>query len=369
MHFISTPRAVVLITICIFIVFSNTNGQKKEAIELGLTKRWSYPIADAAGKLIATDADKTFVGIEGGKVEALGSADGKRIWASEFGGNITSNFLAVENGLLFTTSVGAGSGSLVGSRLRSISKDTGITNWTAPLPDADGYVLSIFNGAVIVVSRSGSLQSMDAKTGSVNWMRHIADAFVAEPAFTVNSAIVAAVHKQIFTVALSTGERVSMRKVPYEVTALVSTASAMIVGDERGNVSYYVVGAEKPHWTFKSGGAISRILSIGDSVVASSHDNFVYFISDRNGSRVWKKRFSGRVAQVINLDDEYVLISAVGESRMEALDLSTGKVAGQVIFGESETVISLPEVSVDGSLFLLTNDAIYAYSNNSSAKK
>ena len=96
--------------------------------------------------------------------------------------------------------------------------------------------------------------------------------------------IVATTAKQLFSVSLATGEIDSMRKMSYGVTALVETPSGEIIaGDERGNVSSLVNGNAKPYWKFKSGGEISAIFAVGEHLLVTSHDNFVYFLVSRNG--------------------------------------------------------------------------------------
>ncbi len=372
MHHIPFPKIIVFSLISLFLLYSSLAGQKKAAAEVDVAKCWSYPLGDAGSDKISVSWDKIFVGLEGGRVEAITSLDGTKIWSAEFGGKISSNFLVVENGLFFTTSISSTSTAKTGSKLRSISKDTGITNWTAPLPDAEREFIGRFNGSIVVVSQSGAIVSIDAKTGIVKWTRQIAESFVAEPSFTPTTVIVATAGKQIFGISLSTGEIDSMRKVSFGVTALAQGEDDLIVGDERGNLVYYAVKSSKAKWRFKSGGEVSNIFLIYGDVLAVSQDNFLYFVNGRNGDRAWKRRLAGRVAQIATAPNHYAryaIIQTFGESRVEVIDLQTGKVAGQIMFGEDESLVSQPVVDSNGVVFLLTNDAVYAYSSKYFARK
>ncbi|MEO7658706.1 MAG: PQQ-binding-like beta-propeller repeat protein, partial [Pyrinomonadaceae bacterium] len=325
-------------------------------------KCWSYPLAEIEATDLVSDGSNVFIGADGAMVQAL-SFEGKKIWSSELGGDISSNILPLETGLFLVTSTISGDDDRAGnSMLRSLSKETGVTTWTVKLPDAKRHFLGAFNGALIVVSRNGIIQSIDAKSGKVRWRREIAENFVAAPAFTAEKVLVASSVKQIFSISLSSGEIESMRKLSFVVTAIGETPTGEIVaGDERGNIFSLWSINEKPLWKFKSGGAISRISTAGTSILAASHDNFVYYLTARNGDVAWKKRLSGRNSLLGNIDGRYALISSFDENNAVIADLASGKVAGVIIFEDEETPVSAPATS-NGLIFLLTNKAAYAYS-------
>ena len=336
-----------------------TFGQTKSASEISISKCWAYPTVET-GVALASDSTRIFIGADGAKVETL-SQDGKKIWSTELGGDLSSNLLPTEKGLLLATSTERPAGERSASVLRSLSKETGITNWTLKLPDAERYFLSMHNGSVIVVAKSGTIQAVDAADGSVRWKRDLADGFAAEPVFSAAKVIVAAKANQIFSVSLASGEIESMRKSAYPVTSLAELPSGEIVaGDERGNIST-LNGTDKALWRFKSGGEISRLLVSGENILAASHDNFIYYLIARNGDVDWKKRLGGRVLQLANIGDKYALTMSFEENSAVFTDLLTGKVAGQLVFGDGEKLVSAP-VAANGSIFMLSDRAAYSYS-------
>ncbi|MFN0277757.1 MAG: PQQ-binding-like beta-propeller repeat protein [Pyrinomonadaceae bacterium] len=333
-----------------------------------MTKCWAYQLGDVIGQQIVSDVEHVFVGSGGGKVEAL-SLDGKKIWSSEFGGEITSNILAAESGLfLVTSTVSSDTTKLSDSRLRSLSKETGITNWAVTLPDAEAHFLSAFNAAVIVVSKNGAVQSIDAKQGGVKWKREIAAGFVAEPVFFSKTVTIATTGNQIFALSLATGEIESIRKSVFGVTALaIMQNDVLIAGDERGNI-FSLNGVDKPMWTFKAGGQISDIFAVGDNLLAASHDNFVYFLVGRNGGRVWKLRLTGRVSDLAIGEDRYALISSFDEHKVMFVDLGNGKIAGQTVFDDDETAVQI-QANPGLPMLVLTNRALNAYRLNGCSSK
>src|SRR4051794_24871034 len=86
------PATLIFGLICVLFSSLNICGQKKPFSEVDLAKCWSYPLEGADGVQITSDGDRILIGSGGGKIEAL-TIDGKRIWSSEFGGEISSNIL------------------------------------------------------------------------------------------------------------------------------------------------------------------------------------------------------------------------------------------------------------------------------------
>ena len=82
------------------------------------------------------------------------------------------------------------------------------------------------------------------------------------------------------------------------------------MGDERGNVTLYSNGSDKPYWRFKSGGShIAYPGSRRRHYLPSSHDNFVYFLNERNGDVVWKKRMAAAIASIADQSNRYFMLS------------------------------------------------------------
>ena len=341
-------------------------GQTKSAsAEITVTKCWAYSDL-VSPRAIGLDANRLFVGGEEARLHAV-SIDGKLIWTSDLGGEIGSNILSNDNALLVVTTSQTDSSPKSGN-LRSLSKETGITNWNVRLPDADRYFLGQQNGNTIVVAQSGVILSLESKTGAAKWKREIADGFVAEPVFSGGKVIVAARGKQIFSVMLDTGEISSMRKSLYAVTALGELPNGEIVaGDERGNLST-LNGSDKPVWRFKSGGEISRVFAFGSNILATSHDNFVYFLLASNGDVEWKRRLAGRIQQIANIDGRYAATMSLDDKAVILSDLATGKVAGQIVLNEGE-VLTVQPVWANSKIVLVTNQGIYAYSLDGCAEK
>ncbi len=359
MHRTPNPKIFILIALIACLASLSIFAQSKPEGEVDVTKCWVYPLGEETASALASDGARVYIGGAGARVDAL-SLDGKKMWATELGGDINSNLLAFDAGLFLVTAVA--DKAAASNVLRSLSRETGITNWTLKLPEASEHFLAAYKDSLIIISKSGVIQSLDAKNGTVRWKREIAEGFAARPALGAEKLIAASTSKQVFVVSLATGEIDSMRKVPLGVTAIGQSASGdVVVGDERGNAMLFVDATEKPYWKFRSGGEISAIFPADGHILVMSHDNFAYSLSTRNGGVAWKRRLSGRMSQIATFTDRFVIISSVDEHGAVIVDLATGKVAGQISLGDDESVVYTPVV-IDGMILMLTNQAAYAFS-------
>lgn len=351
------------ITLFCLIFCFNAFGQKKMSAEVVLTKCWSYPTEN--GRRIATDGIQIYLGTADAKIEAL-SFEGKKLWTAELGGEINSN-IAVGNAGVFvaTAPTSAESGQ---TTLRSLSKETGVTNWTVKLSAASDHSLYISNASLLVVSKSGVVQSINARDGSVKWRREIAEGFVAKPSFSVDRIVVATVAKQVFAINIESGEISSVKKYDVGVTCLLSGGTSdLFIGDERGSLLHFAGGAEKAAWKFRSGGSVSAIFSVNGAVLIASHDNFAYLISSSGGGTKWKRRLTGRASWIATYEDKFAVLAGADDHSAQLIDLSNGKTAGQILLGEDELVAYDPVVT-SGTIYLLTDRSAYSYSLGACAK-
>ncbi|MFM9904293.1 MAG: PQQ-binding-like beta-propeller repeat protein [Pyrinomonadaceae bacterium] len=359
----SVPKNLILYAICACIFLPAVFGQAKPAAQIGITKCWAYPLTDETGSGLAADAANVYTNGAGAKVEAL-SLEGKKLWATEFGGEVNSNLLPTENGLMFVTSTASGDLDKGASTnlLRLVSSETGITIWASKLLGAESHFLAKYRDALVIVSQNGAIQSVDAKTGTTRWRREVAAGFAGQPFFSGDRLVAVSATNQVFVVSLASGEIASIRKLPFSVTAVSQMANGdLIAGDERGIVAEYIGVSDQTNWKFRSGGKVSAIFTIGDHLLVTSHDNFAYSLRTRNGSVVWRKRLSGRVSRIATFMDQYALISGFEDHSVVVINLLNGKTATQIPFGANERLNTDPIVS-NRRVFILTNESIYLFS-------
>ena len=361
-----TPLIAALV-FCILAISGSSQTPETPAGEI--SRCWFYPLAETSLAIsAAADANQVYLAETGGKLEAV-SRSGRKVWSADLGGAISSNALATGSSVVLVTTAtgpdGAGKPDGNGKReavLRSISKETGITQWTVRIAEADRHFLHAYNGWIAVVSTNGIVSALDANGGRTIWRREIASGFIGKPAFSATKVAVATTSNQIFTISLLNGEIEGIQKIALPASSLLwATDGAVIAGDERGNITSIKIDAERPNWRFKSGGQVASLLHVGNDLVAFSYDNFIYSLDERNGDVNWKRRLSGRVSHAAKIGDHYIWVSALDDNGVIVIDSRNGKVVGQVSFGENEKLMSEPVIAED-TVVTVTNKGAYGYS-------
>lgn len=363
MHAVRYPQTIALaIALAMMALLTDAgqtsvDGSNGSHGEVTLSRCWNFPVDD--GRTVTVDATRVIVGSGGAKLEAF-AMDGKKLWATELGGEIASNVLVGSGGVFMVTSaVNAGSGK-GGGTARFLSLETGITVWTAKLPEADKYSLGFGTDSIIVVTSGGTIEAFATNTGATRWRRELAEGVVGEPRFNHANVYLASSAKQIFTVSLASGEIVAVTKMQFAPTAVSEISGDIFIGDERGNVTS-LGRRDKANWNFKSGGKISAIVEVGGNLLAASNDNFVYLFSGRSGNVAWKKRLNERVSQIGAIDDRFAIVSGYEENGAHLMEINSGKTVGQLNFDGDEFAVARPVYS-NGRVFILTNGAIYSFS-------
>ena len=353
-----------LVLLCLFACLGASNGafaQSRSGSELDLSKCWEY-VGAVSASLLAVDNEHIYIGSKEGRVEAI-SVDGKKIWESEFGGTVNSNLLPLNGGLMVVTSnVSTDPSKQVSSKLRLLSKETGIMNWGITLSGGSAYYLGTFGPSAIIVSYDGLIRSVDVKTGEIKWQRQVGAKVVAAPSFSGTTLTVATDARKLITYAATNGVIEHERSSRFRTTAILETDDGQIIaGDERGNITFLNGGSKE--WQFKSGGEISGIFAVDSNILAASHDNFIYLLAGSNGSIVWKRRVTGRLAQIGRIGPRNALLAGPDDHNAVFIDLANGKTASQLAFADDERIVYQPIESSD-RIYVLTNRSLYAYSRS-----
>lgn len=357
------PKTSALILFFLLVVvveaFSQAGTEFGTVGELSASRCWAYELA--AGRSFTMEAGTVFVATSDSRVEAV-SANGRKFWTTELGGGPASNIVAGDAGLVIVTNAPAKTDSSPSSMLRVLSKDTGITVSTVKLPDSGSHFVALSGPSLIVVSGSGVIQSIDARSGNIKWRREVASGFIGRPVLSADNIVLTSSAKQLFVIALASGEIESMRKLDSLVTAFAQTESGdLVFGDDRGSITYLLDGQVAQYWKFKTGGSITSLRTTGDnSLLAASNDNFVYSLRSRSGGLNWKRRLAGRVTQMGFVNKDLALISSIDEYGATFVNLLNGRTVGQVALDENEAIVDEP-IGTDGSFFLLTNKRLYSY--------
>ncbi len=302
-----------------------TRGRTEDSPAL-FAKCWEYPGAVDLGVAPVTDGANVYFLNPENKIGAADLSTAAKLWSTEIGGDVVSNILVVDHALfLVTNAQSAGPSKTV---LRSHSKQTGITNWSAELPSSTGYYLGAVGGKLISLSYDGAVSAITS-TGETEWTRNLGAIVTAAPHFGERRLTVGTNKKEIVTVSVESGEISVVATADHSPTAVFSGSDGRhIFGDERGNL--VLLGADGDQiWKFKNGAKISFISRSGSDYLAASYDNFIYKFS-RGGNVEWKRRLNGRVASDPIVVDGTIVASTIGDGTVFVLRLKNGKILNQI---------------------------------------
>ena len=358
------PQITALFSILTISCFCyQATAQNTESSSVKLTKCSEYGIDGPVEEAIAVDSQRVFAGTFDGSIQAVDLSLSAGVWRTELGGEIVSNLAVAETEMLVVSNPLKSAESVPAeSILRSLSKETGVPNWTARLPFSEHFFLGAFPGAITAVSLEGWAAGIDAKTGRILWRTLSFGKITARPSFFSQGVAFGTSDKKILIISPETGGIIFKSTMEFIPTAITNPSQEVLVmGDERGNVALIGMPGGKNIWKFKSGGAISFVSVEKEGLFITSLDNFVYLISMYNGDVVWKRRLPGRVVEGGLIVDGYVATLIYGENSAFLIDAKKGKIVDQLPPSDKNFVNQVPVLVKDSNLLVTTQDAITLY--------
>lgn len=299
---------------------------------------WEYASAPDLAVNTATDGANVYFVDTDRKLQAVDLSAGTKLWSSELAGNVVSNLLVADDAILVATrTADGGAVTPANSLVRSVSRQTGITNWSTDLASSSTLALGYFGGSIFVVSSSGSISAFTADKGLPIWKKEIGAKVTTEPQYRDRSALFGTDRNEILSVDVATGQFATIARTESLPTAVFPESSGrMLVGDDRGNLSF-ISADGKRIWKFRNGARISAITIFDSEFLATSHDNFLYKLS-RGGNVEWKRRLSARIGAGPSVVGDTALVATVGDGIVYVIDLFDGKIGNRIDAGEESSV-------------------------------
>lgn len=288
----------------------------------------SIPLAGSTTAVYFVDTER--------RLHAIDITAATKLWTSDLGGQVVSDLLVTEASILMVTNVGdASSSAPLAAKLRSISRQTGVTNWIADLPATTSAWLGAVNGTIVSAGKLGNILAFSRETGLPAWSKSLGVELAAEPHFADRSILVGTVGNELVRVSYE-GQLVKFAKLDHLPTAVFSDpASRVMSGDERGNLRF-MSPAGKRYWKFRNGAQISYIVTYDSEFLVASYDNFIYKLS-KNGNVEWKRRLSGRLFGKPLIVAGMAVASVAGDGSVYVLDLANGKIVNRIETGEGNS--------------------------------
>lgn len=329
-------------------VISQMESDKALVIE----KCWDYPTGEAVIISVSADSENVFVAFGNGSVKAIGLKDGLDRWSADLGGKITSNIVVLaDRVLVVTSSVEANGTGGESSTLRALSKETGLTLFSAKVAAAEKTYLVASTDSIVALGSTGAITGLTLD-GKPRWNFAMSSGIATEPFVSATGIAIPLSDRSIQQIGFTNGETISKHNGGSVPNAITGDKGRLFIGDERGRVYSTDASSGDVNWTFKTGGRIEHLLDGDGRVYVASVDNFVYSISTDKGSVVWKKRLPARIDGRPLLWESMLVVSSFGESSAVIIDIKDGKTLKTIEFGTGNVKVASTVLTSEGSVIL-----------------
>lgn len=299
-----------------------------------------------------------YLPLPAGIIKAVNVKDQNTDWQSEVGGEIASSPVLAGDSLYVistdtnpaaadenSTSMTSTTSTLTTSakksfNLTALSVLTGIPRWKREfLADSDtlmiyvcaeGENLSVLtdHGMFYIVRRSdGGIISEKSLAVNVNL-----------PPFLKDGILYIAGLNKVFKLESAAGQQnvTELKEIENTISALLPAAENLYLGDDFGIISKLRLRDNKILWKSRTGAEIGDITEVGDNLLVSSADNYVYLLSKKNGGRIWKKRLTGKNQGKLAVKEAVSVFSPLGERVVTFVETKKGKTVNQISLDEKD---------------------------------
>ena len=331
------------------------------------SKRWEYKVIPNLDVAAAADAANVYFLDYENKLHAVDLALGNKLWSSELGGEVVSNLLVVEQSVfVVTASPGDPAGTNTKATLRSVSSQTGITEWRAEIASSTKVWLGAAGEAIVAVGSNGSISAL-TRAGEFKWKSDLLVEVTAVPTFDESGVDLGTAKNEVLAISAADGRaRVAWTSRHLPTAVVIDSNGRLVVGDERGNLTLVSSDGDRV-WRFRNGAQISAALLHESEYLATSYDNFVYKLS-RGGDVKWKRRLSGRVSDRPLVFGDTAVISILGTGSIYVLDLRNGKISNRIEMGE-EISTRITGVPGNRGFIIVGPNGLSYFANNKLAAK
>ena len=344
-----------------------TPPQNPKEIELSkpLVIHWRYASEQMVNLTPSSDGDRVYLPLSSGQIISLGAETGQLIWKSDVGGEISASPVADEHGVYVASERKDSSGQelITGGALRLLSRDTGVTLWIRTLSTAPAVALSRNADTIFAGGNDGRVYAIRKSTGDVVWSKQIDSRVTSQLTLAGSRLYIGSEFGNVYALDQHTGKLIWYFQTRSAVQGRFALANGLIYfGSADGYVYAVSEDKGKKSWRTRTGAGVQSVLSVNEGLLASSFDNFVYFLSLRNGNRLWKRQLPGRLAAEPLAAFDGVLFTPLSAESGIVLSLRNGKQLNSLPLGEESSSNAAP-IFVRDLLLISTRHGLLAFAH------
>ena len=343
-------------------VFPAKKIDKEPLLSQPLTVRWKYQSNVTLNLTPAFDKERVYLPLAGGTIVALKARDGRLLWRSEMGGELSASPIADDEMIYVASETTTPDGQPRGSSgaLRALGHEGGVTQWMTPLVKPLRGALTVAGSKLFAGGSDGRAYAFDKFTGGVLWSIPFPSAFNTQPVLNSGRVYFGSEDGTLIALDEGTGRVIWRYRTKGAVHGPVAVVeNTVFFGSGDGYI--YAVSSDKGSlkWRKRTGGGVEAVKTAGDTLLAASLDNFAYLLNLK-GKMIWKKQLPGRIAAQPLMDQETALFTPLSSSVAVVLGLRDGKQLNSLPTDEELTSSASP-VIVDDAVILTTEHGLLAF--------
>jgi outer membrane protein assembly factor BamB len=328
-----------------------------------LNLKWRYTSDQTTNFTPAHDGTTMFVPLAGGIVVALDVASGQLRWKAEGGGEVSAAPAVDEQIVYVATEYPDGEKSSTRGTLRALSKETGITLWMKTLQSPIRGSLVEGPMALYAGAANGTVYAFDKHTGRSVWVNQYADGFNGEPTLAGNHLYIGSTGGWLLALNQANGNLAWSYRARGPIQGSIAvTPAGVFFGSGDGYVYAFNEKTEKLRWKRRTGAGVQAVVASENGVLASSLDNFAYFLS-KNGSVLWRQLLPGRVPARPLMGTDGALFTPLSTDSAIVLSLKNGKPLNTMPIGEENSSSAAP-IAAKEMIVLTTPHGLLAFSSH-----
>ncbi len=327
-----------------------------------LTIAWRYESNLTLNLTPAADAERVYLPLSGGTVISLQAANGQLNWRSEMGGELSASPAADGRGVYVASETGKPDGGVrrATGALRALGREGGVTQWMRTLAMPLRGSLALSNGKLFAGGGDGKFYAFDSSDGQARWSFDYGAPFNCQPVVSNGRVYVGSEDGNLLVLEESSGKLLWRYRTRGPVRGPVANGNDMVYfGSGDGYV--YAVSATSGRliWRKRTGAGVQAVIRVGEELLVSSLDNFVYKFS-LTGKRLWKRQLPGRIASQPLVIHTAALFTPLSSPAGVVLDLRDGSLVNSLPVGEEITTSASP-IAVGDVVLLTTEHGLVAF--------
>jgi len=357
------PLALIIVVALSGLAISSARKDEL-ALSNPLTLKWRYSSDQTSNFTPATDTATVFVPLAEGTLVALDARDGQLRWKSEPGGDFSAAPAVDERAVYVATQYESADKTATRGMLRALSKETGITLWMRTLSAPLRGGLAVDGPSVFAGAANGSAYAFVKLNGHTVWVNQYSDQFDGQPTLTGDRVYLGTLGGWLLALDRKNGDVIWRYRTRGAIRGPIAVADGIVVfGSADGSV-YACRDRRGEHlWKHRTGASVEAVVAIDDRVLASSLDNYAYFLSLKNGDVLWRQLLPGRIPARPVIASDGALFAPLSTDTAIVLSLKNGKPLNTLQLSEENNSSAAPIITSD-RVVLTTPHAVMAFAAN-----